>query len=78
MTSIVRHAYTSAFTCRHYGMIGNERPCAVCILVLSVAAAPEDPGGPGPGSVDIRLQLRGQWPSQDTSEDPQEQPCQSL
>lgn len=34
---------------------GTQRSYAVCFLVLSVAAAPEDTGGPGPGGADVRL-----------------------
>lgn len=56
---------------------GRKRSCAVCFLVLSAAAAAEDPGGPGSGGADAELQLRGQWAPQDFAQDPQEQPCES-
>lgn len=39
---------------------GTKRSCAVCFLVLSVAAAPEDTGGPGSGGADVGLQLGDQ------------------
>lgn len=48
----------------------------VCFLVLSVAAASEDPGGPGPGGADVGLQLGGQRAAQDPAQNPQEQPCE--
>lgn len=48
----------------------------MCFLVLSVAAAPEDPGGPGSGGADVGLQLGDQRAAQDTAQDPQEQPCE--
>lgn len=65
-------------SCHHYGTMGNNRSCAVCLLVLSDVAAPEDPGGPGSGSADVGLQLGGQRAAQDTAQDPQEQPCEFL
>ena len=69
-TSTVRHASTEAFTCGHYGTMVNERSCAACFLVLSVAAAPEDPGGPGSGGADVGLQHGHQRAAQDTAQDP--------
>ena len=76
-TSTVRHACTYAFACLRYGTMGKERSCAVCFRVLSVAAAPEDPGRPGPGGADVELQLRDQRAAQDPAQDSQEQPCES-
>ena len=55
----------------------TKRSCAVCFLVLSVAVAPKDTGGPGSGGADVGLQLGDQRAAQDTAEDPQEQSCES-
>lgn len=55
-----------------------KRSCVVCFLVLSVAAAPEDAGGPGSGGADVGLHLGDQRAAQDTAQDAQEQPCEFL
>lgn len=69
-TSTVCPACAYVFTCHHCETMVNERSCAVCFLVLSAVAAPEDPGGPGPGGADAGLQLRDKRSAQDTAQDP--------
>lgn len=55
--NIDQQGFDVTTSCHCNGTMVNKSSCAVC---LSVAAAPEDPGGTGPGSADVGLQHSGQ------------------